>query len=320
MLPRFYKSVRNQRALRAMRSRAILTYHQRSSGAEEAPVSRLNARAMLSVAVAPVELPLLHPFKIARGDPESDRTHRPSFECAVTAAKESGEATPIERYGESVESVTEFFESHALASQDPYRSKRSFDAGIPAGCPRPVSTSRCTTASAKNSANRSSAARARSRRARRRRRSRSASPIRETDARQGRGGRATPRFSRSSSERPACASKSRRSQRSAAIYPARFASTPTKAGLPERPLRILRELRTLRHRILRTADSGGLSRAAALDSRTRRRFRSSPTKTRMDRQRSAALHGCVDGVNVKLAKSGGIRGALAMIQPPARWA
>jgi L-alanine-DL-glutamate epimerase-like enolase superfamily enzyme len=43
-----------------------------------------------------------------------------------------GEATPIERYGESVESVAAYFASHQLASSDPYLLEDLLHAGIPA--------------------------------------------------------------------------------------------------------------------------------------------------------------------------------------------
>ena len=85
---------------------------------------------MLSVSVTPIELPLVHPFKIARGE-ESVAT------TAILRVRDSereglGEATPIERYGESVESVAEYFASHTLASDDPYRLDVLLHAGIPA--------------------------------------------------------------------------------------------------------------------------------------------------------------------------------------------
>lgn len=85
---------------------------------------------MLSVSVTPIELPLLHPFKIARSEETVART--------VVIRLDSdgrlgiGEATPVARYGESVESVTEYFASHCLAADDPYRIEALLHAGIPA--------------------------------------------------------------------------------------------------------------------------------------------------------------------------------------------
>jgi L-alanine-DL-glutamate epimerase-like enolase superfamily enzyme len=85
---------------------------------------------MLSVSVTPIELPLVHPFKIARGEELVART-------AIVRVRDDeregiGEATPIERYGESVESVAAYFASRQLASNDPYRLEDLLHAGIPA--------------------------------------------------------------------------------------------------------------------------------------------------------------------------------------------
>jgi L-alanine-DL-glutamate epimerase-like enolase superfamily enzyme len=85
---------------------------------------------MLSVSVTPIQLPLVHPFKIARGEELVART-------AIVRVRDGdregiGEATPIERYGESVESVAAYFASHQLASSDPYLLEDLLHAGIPA--------------------------------------------------------------------------------------------------------------------------------------------------------------------------------------------
>ncbi|MBV9718984.1 MAG: dipeptide epimerase [Candidatus Eremiobacteraeota bacterium] len=84
---------------------------------------------MLSISAAPIELPLLHPFKIARGEAE---TVAKSVVIRVRCGESEGigEATPIERYGESVESVATYFESHALACQDPYHLEALLHDGI----------------------------------------------------------------------------------------------------------------------------------------------------------------------------------------------
>ncbi|HLX25663.1 MAG TPA: dipeptide epimerase [Candidatus Cybelea sp.] len=85
---------------------------------------------MLSVAVTPLDLPLVHPFKIARGEESVART------AIVRVVAEEcdgiGEATPIERYGESVESVITYFASHPLAADDPYRLENLLHLGVPA--------------------------------------------------------------------------------------------------------------------------------------------------------------------------------------------
>ncbi|MEO6835105.1 MAG: dipeptide epimerase [Candidatus Tumulicola sp.] len=84
----------------------------------------------ITVRVTRLELPLVHPFKIARGEETVART-------AVVRVRAGeleglGEAAPIERYGESVESVAAYFAGHALASQNPYRLEALLHDGIPA--------------------------------------------------------------------------------------------------------------------------------------------------------------------------------------------
>ncbi len=84
---------------------------------------------MLAVSVTPIELPLHHPFTIARGE-------ELVAETAIVRVRGRdreglGEATPIERYGESVQSVVAYLESHALASDDPYRLEALLHPGIP---------------------------------------------------------------------------------------------------------------------------------------------------------------------------------------------
>ena len=85
---------------------------------------------MLSVAVTPLELPLVHPFKIARGEESIARSAIVRIES--DGRDGIGEATPIERYGESVESVIAYFSSHSLAADDPYRLEALLHSGIPA--------------------------------------------------------------------------------------------------------------------------------------------------------------------------------------------
>lgn len=85
--------------------------------------------AMLAVSTEAIELPLVHPFKIARGEER--------VACTAVVRVRSGElqglgeAAPIERYGESVESVAEYFSSHALRSDDPYRLETLLHDEIP---------------------------------------------------------------------------------------------------------------------------------------------------------------------------------------------
>lgn len=85
---------------------------------------------MLSVAVTPLDLPLVHPFKIARG--EESVANSAIVRVVADERDGIGEATPIERYGESVESVIAYFASHPLAADDPYRLETLLHSGIPA--------------------------------------------------------------------------------------------------------------------------------------------------------------------------------------------
>ncbi|MGA9019610.1 MAG: dipeptide epimerase [Candidatus Cybelea sp.] len=84
----------------------------------------------LSISACAMELPLVHLFKIARGEEAIART---AVVRVRTADLEGiGEATPIERYGESVESVIAYFQAHPLACEDPFRLESLLHAEIPA--------------------------------------------------------------------------------------------------------------------------------------------------------------------------------------------
>jgi L-Ala-D/L-Glu epimerase len=83
----------------------------------------------LSISVTPLELPLVHPFKIARGEETVARTALVRVRCGELEGL--GEAAPIERYDESVESVVDYFSTHPLASDDPYRLDALLHDGIP---------------------------------------------------------------------------------------------------------------------------------------------------------------------------------------------
>lgn len=94
---------------------------------EEAQSVRM---ASLSVHVTPLELPLVHVFKIARG--EEAVAHTALVEVRAGERTGIGEATPIGRYGESVESVAGYFASHPPAAADPYLLELLLHDGIPA--------------------------------------------------------------------------------------------------------------------------------------------------------------------------------------------
>lgn len=85
----------------------------------------------ISISVTPLELPLIHPFKIARGEAEAI-ARAAIVRIRADGSEGIGEANPIERYGESVESVERYFASHALASDDPYRLEALLHEGVPA--------------------------------------------------------------------------------------------------------------------------------------------------------------------------------------------
>ncbi|HEX4012571.1 MAG TPA: dipeptide epimerase [Candidatus Cybelea sp.] len=84
----------------------------------------------MTIDVTPMDLPLVHVFKIARGEEAVART-------ALVRVKAGdweglGEATPVERYGESVESVIAYFDAHPLTGDDPFQLETLLDARIPA--------------------------------------------------------------------------------------------------------------------------------------------------------------------------------------------
>jgi len=83
----------------------------------------------MRLSVTPIELPLVHPFKIARGEESVARTAIVRVRADVREG--IGEAAPIERYGESVESVAAYFASHPLAADDPYRLEALLHSEIP---------------------------------------------------------------------------------------------------------------------------------------------------------------------------------------------
>jgi L-alanine-DL-glutamate epimerase-like enolase superfamily enzyme len=70
------------------------------------------------LAVSELALPLVNPFTISRGTAHVARSVL--LRLRWNDLEGFGESAPSERYGESVESVSTFFASHALASDDPY--------------------------------------------------------------------------------------------------------------------------------------------------------------------------------------------------------
>ena len=83
----------------------------------------------LEIAATPLEMPLVHVFKIARGEEAVARTAIVRVRCE--GGHGIGEAAPVSRYGESVESVVAFFSSYRPRANDPFLLQRLLDAEIP---------------------------------------------------------------------------------------------------------------------------------------------------------------------------------------------
>lgn len=83
----------------------------------------------VSLTTSVLELPLKHPFKIARGVEYVARTAL--LRLKWNGLEGIGEAVPISRYGESVESVREYFDLHPLQLDDPYRLQDALTDKIP---------------------------------------------------------------------------------------------------------------------------------------------------------------------------------------------
>ena len=86
---------------------------------------------MLSVSVTPIELPLVHPFKIARGE-ETDRAYRDRSRARRRSRRHrrSDADRTLRRIGRKRRRHTST--SHPLAADDPYRLEALLHAGIPA--------------------------------------------------------------------------------------------------------------------------------------------------------------------------------------------
>jgi L-alanine-DL-glutamate epimerase-like enolase superfamily enzyme len=83
----------------------------------------------LSLSLAPLDLRLKHPFKIARG--EETVAHSVLFRLSDGELEGLGEATPIERYHESADSVAYYFGNNPLTSKDPFDLETLIDRRIP---------------------------------------------------------------------------------------------------------------------------------------------------------------------------------------------
>ena len=74
----------------------------------------------LKLSIEPLSLPLVHPFKIARGERELT-TETAIFRVRSGDLEGLGETAPIERYNESLETVRSWYAQHPPAGDDPYR-------------------------------------------------------------------------------------------------------------------------------------------------------------------------------------------------------
>jgi L-alanine-DL-glutamate epimerase-like enolase superfamily enzyme len=83
----------------------------------------------LEIVAAPLEMPLVHVFKIARGEEAVARTA--IVRVGDGDGRGIGEAAPVSRYGESVESVVAFFASYRPRVNDPFNLQRLLDPEIP---------------------------------------------------------------------------------------------------------------------------------------------------------------------------------------------
>jgi L-alanine-DL-glutamate epimerase-like enolase superfamily enzyme len=83
----------------------------------------------LSVLATPLDLPLVHPFKIARDEEKIARTVL--IRVRSGDLEGLGEATPTARYAESVESVIAYFATHVPAIENPYRLEALLHDGVP---------------------------------------------------------------------------------------------------------------------------------------------------------------------------------------------
>ena len=82
----------------------------------------------LSLSIETLKLPLVHPFRIARSVEEVARTA--VFHLKWGDLEGLGEAVPIARYGESIESIAAYFDRNPPRGQDPYLLDELL-AGIP---------------------------------------------------------------------------------------------------------------------------------------------------------------------------------------------
>jgi L-alanine-DL-glutamate epimerase-like enolase superfamily enzyme len=82
----------------------------------------------MKLSIAELTLPLVHTFTIARGSETVSRTAL--FRLGWNGLEGLGEASPVPRYGESLESIREVFRGRDLRGETPYAMERLL-AGLP---------------------------------------------------------------------------------------------------------------------------------------------------------------------------------------------
>ncbi len=82
------------------------------------------------LSISTLSLPLVHPFRIASGEESIATTAL--LRLRWNGIEGVGEATPVDRYGESVESVAAYFAANPPAGDDPSRLEALLHPAIPA--------------------------------------------------------------------------------------------------------------------------------------------------------------------------------------------
>ncbi|MDQ6826151.1 MAG: dipeptide epimerase [Candidatus Eremiobacteraeota bacterium] len=83
----------------------------------------------LTLSLGSMELPLVHPFTISRSS--ESVSHTAIFRLQYNGMEGLGEAAPSERYNESVDSILSYVQTHNLRTDDPYMMDALLD-GLPA--------------------------------------------------------------------------------------------------------------------------------------------------------------------------------------------
>ena len=74
--------------------------------------------SQMALTLSKLEIPLVHPFTISRGT--ETHAHTVLFRLRWNGLEGLGESAPIRRYGESVDSIVAYFNEHPLTGDDPY--------------------------------------------------------------------------------------------------------------------------------------------------------------------------------------------------------